>query len=173
VVAAYEHTQRGPAWLLFGGAAVVALVVAIALDSLTAWVPLGIVAVVLVVASLLFTTLTVRDAGDHLALRYGPLPLVGKKLAYDSIRELRPARSQLIDGWGIHWFPGRGWTFNVWGRDCIEAETEGGTVRIGTDDRDGLLRFLAARTGVQPSPERADQPARVGVVAPPKAPRRR
>jgi len=133
--------------MLFCGAAALAAVVAAFAQPLPARLVCALVAFVLVVASLMFTTLTVRDAGDHLDVRYGPLRLLGTKVAYAAVRSLRRARSKLIDGWGIHWIPGRGWTFNLWGRDCIEVETTGRLIRIGTDDPDGLAGFLASRTG--------------------------
>jgi hypothetical protein len=86
---------------------------------------------------------TVRS---DLALRFGPVPLLGKRIPYAQIRGVRAARSKLFDGWGIHWVPGRGWTFNLWGFDCVEVDMQNGkTLRIGTDDVDGLVGHLVAR----------------------------
>lgn len=64
------------------------------------------------------------------------------------MQQIRRARSKLIDGWGVHWLPGRGWTFNLWGRDCVEGNTARRRLRIGTDDPEGLANFLTERTGV-------------------------
>lgn len=105
-------------------------------------------AVLFAVLAACFGTLTVRDAGDHLDVRFGPIPLFGTRVRYDAIEGFAAARSRLIDGWGVHWIPGRGWTFNLWGFDCVEISTGKGTVRIGTDDPDGLAAFLAARSGL-------------------------
>jgi hypothetical protein len=58
-------------------------------------------------------------------------------------------RSRLIDGWGIHWLPRRGWTYNLWGRGCVAIRTDRGPVRIGTDDPTGLERFLRAKLAPQ------------------------
>lgn len=99
-----------------------------------------------------FQHLLVRDEGRWLAVRFGPLPLLGTRIAYDQIESVEPDRTTLLDGWGVHWFPGRGTTYNIWGFDCVKLRVAGRTIRIGTDDVEGLARFLA-----QQIPERAPQ----------------
>ena len=101
-------------------------------------------------AAAMFARLTVRCEGDHLRVRFGPLPWAGTNVRYDRVRALRRARSSLVDGWGIHWVPGRGWTYNLWGFDCVELQTDRGLLRIGTDDPEGLVQHLAQRTGLSP-----------------------
>ncbi len=32
------------------------------------------------------------------------------------------ARSNWLDGWGIHYFPGRGIIYNLWGFDCVRVQ---------------------------------------------------
>jgi len=143
----YDHVQRSPLSLL-----------AIALGvmfELGAWVaPSGpdvvllIVGVIFFLVAAAFGHLRVTDRGDRLRVAYGPLPLFGREIPYASIRGVQPGRSTFVDGWGIHWLPGRGVIWNVWGRDCIELDVEGRSrLRIGTDDPDGLYRHLAARVG--------------------------
>ena len=57
-----------------------------------------------------------------------------------------PDRSNVIDGWGIHWVPGRGWTYNLWGFDCVRLTLAGGrTIRVGTDDPRSLAQFVQTR----------------------------
>ena len=51
----------------------------------------------------------------------------------------------LIDGLGIHYVPFRGWTYNLWGFDCVVLELGKKTLRIGSNDADGLLTFLRSR----------------------------
>ena len=63
--------------------------------------------------------LTVTDPGDHLRISFGPLPLLGSRIRYPGITRTEPTRSCLIVGWGIHWIPFRGWTFNLWGCECV------------------------------------------------------
>jgi hypothetical protein len=149
---AYAHTQRAPFWLLLAALAAAAVVGGSLTDDRVAQVALPAAATVTLLLAACFCHLTIADAGDHLAVRFGPLPLFGTKVRYDAVRAVRPARSRWIDGWGVHWVPGRGWTFNLWGRDCVEVVTGRGTLRLGTDDRAGLCAFLGARTGVTVAP---------------------
>ena len=95
-----------------------------------------------------FAHLRVRDRGDHLRVSFGPLPLFRKRIPYDRITRVDEARSSLLDGWGIHWVPGRGWTWNIRGFDCVELEVNGKRMRIGTDDRAGLADFVRERAGL-------------------------
>ncbi len=92
-----------------------------------------------------FKTFTVSDQGDHLLLRFGPLPVFKKRIPYAAITEVRRSRSRFVDGWGIHKVLGRGWTWNLWGFDCAELRVDGQTLRVGSDDADGLVRFLRER----------------------------
>lgn len=121
------------------------LVAALAVDSATAAVPLGITGAALVFAGSCFGTLTITGDRDALALRYGPLPVFRKRFPYDKITAVRQGRSALIDGWGIHYIPGRGWTYNLWGYDCALLEMDGRTIRIGSDDAQRLVEFLQSR----------------------------
>jgi hypothetical protein len=58
------------------------------------------------------------------------------------------SRSAVIDGWGVLWVPFRGWTWNLWGRDCVGVDLGERSLRIGTDDPEGLEAFVKARTAV-------------------------
>jgi hypothetical protein len=39
-----------------------------------------------------------------------------------------------------------GWVWNIWGYDCVVIRMKRGTLRVGTDDADGLVEFLRSRT---------------------------
>ena len=88
-----------------------------------------------------------RDEGEWLAIRFGPLPLLGTRIPYARIRSVEPDQTALLDGWGIHWLPGRGWTYNIWGYDCVKLRLDRGVIRVGTDDVENLVRFLRERIG--------------------------
>ena len=107
--------------------------------------------------SLCFAQLSIREAGDRLDVAFGPIPLFRRAVAYDDIRSFTVGRSAFIDGWGVHWVPGRGWTWNLWGRDCVELDVGGRRLRLGTDDPAGLEAHLAARV---PAPGSADGSAK-------------
>jgi hypothetical protein len=103
---------------------------------------LGLTGVALVPLAWAFGTLTVADEGDHLSIRFGPLPLFRKRVAYEKITSVEPGRSTLLDGWGIHYVPGRGWIYNLWGFDCVKLTLGSRTLRIGSDDVENLVEFL-------------------------------
>jgi hypothetical protein len=146
----YDHTQRGYFhWLLYVLAlteGVIAWLIRGLPPEFVSWL-LGGVAALFFVLGLAFQQLRVYDGGDRLELRFGPLPLLRGSIRYDAITSVEPGRSALIDGWGIHWIPGRGYTYNLWGFDCVVVRQGRKTIRVGTDDVDGLLAFL--RTKVQ------------------------
>ncbi len=145
----YSHTQRGPWFLLMAVVATACLVVAwVARGAPLAVVACGGVAFVMLLCALSFVHLTVYDDVDALAVRYGPLPLFAwlcPRIRYDEIKSIEPDRSNILDGWGVHWFPGRGTTYNIWGRDCVRIETGRRIYRIGSDDVDNLISFLRQR----------------------------
>lgn len=87
-------------------------------------------------------TLTVADRGDHLAVIFGPLPLFRKRINYADITEVEAGKSSVVDGWGIHYVPFRGWTYNLWGFDCAIIHLGRKVIRLGTDDVQNLVAFL-------------------------------
>lgn len=142
----YSHTQYGRFHVLFYVPLVI-MVGAMCFQGPEA-VPLPLfagVGLVLVVSAQAFRTLTIEDEGDALSIRYGPLPLIRKRIMYDSIQGVEVGTSSWIDGWGVHWFPGRGWTYNLWGFACVALVVRGRTIRIGTDDAENLAMFLRGK----------------------------
>jgi hypothetical protein len=145
---AYNHTQHGR-WHYVLFAFTLATVAG-------AWVARSVppVAVILLVAAaifalcgLIFGSLTIRDEGDRLALCFGPLPLLRKRIRYAIITGVEIGRTSILDGWGIHFMPGRGWTYNVWGFDCVKLTLGRKIIRVGTDDAEELGRFLREKIG--------------------------
>jgi hypothetical protein len=106
----------------------------------------GIAATVVILAFVeCFQSLLVRDEGDFLAIRFGPIPLFRKRFPYSKMTAVEASRSSIVDGWGIHYTPGRGWIYNYWGFQCVKIQMGKKTVRIGTDDVDGLVAFLRTK----------------------------
>lgn len=142
----YSHTQRAPLHLLLDLPGMAALVAAWCLrQQWTVFLILLASGVVTLLFAAAFRYLTVRDEGSSLAIRFGPLPLFSKRIPYDTITDVRVGQTSWIDGWGIHYVPGRGWTYNLWGFQCVVVRSGGREIRIGTDDPDGLVRFLQAK----------------------------
>ena len=146
----YEHTQTSPLHLILSAVAAVLLIIAwFSRDPGPRLVLMAVAAVIMALA-LCFQRLTVRDEGTHLGIRYGPLPLFKFRIAYGQMTAVSAARSGWLDGWGIHYFPGRGIIYNLWGFDCVRVQMGAKTVRIGSDDVPGLVRFLRSRLGNAP-----------------------
>ncbi len=149
---AYNRTQYGRwHYLLVVFTAATLLAVWLTRRTFDAWLwprELVMLDVVLVIAAifalcgLLFGSLTIRDEGQWLALRFGPLPLIHKRICYAEITDVEAGRSRILDGWGIHYFPGRGWTYNIWGFGCVKLTLGRKIIRIGSDDAENLAKFL-------------------------------
>lgn len=141
----YRHTQRGPIHFILLAVAAAILVAAI-------WAPPGPgailmsgLAILFVCLAACFAHLTIADVGDGLSIEYGPLPVFRKKIRYDEVTSAEAAQSDWLDGGGIHYIPGRGWIFNLWGTDCVKLTLQRSTVRLGTDDLSNLLSFVKTR----------------------------
>jgi hypothetical protein len=143
----YEHVQRG--WLR---ALLLAVAVGMAVWAVVVWredadaaVGLVVVAGVMAVFSYCFATLTVRDAGDRLTVRFGPLALFRTSVRYADITRVEAMRPKYFS-WGIHWTP-KGWLWNIHGLDCVQVVAGRRKLLVGTDDPAGMAAFLQKRTG--------------------------
>jgi hypothetical protein len=146
----YRHTQTGPSALLCSAIAVVFLIATLFLPIPALRIIFPVASVVVFVVGWSLAHLTVEDEGDQLALRFGPIPLFRKWIRYDDIIEVEEGRTTFLDGWGIHGGFGYG-VWNVWGFDCVVFRLKSGTLKVGTDDADGLVAFLKSRI-VTPKP---------------------
>ncbi|MEW4568359.1 hypothetical protein AB1L88_10870 [Tautonia sp. JC769] len=146
----YRHTQRGYWHLLLDGFGV--LMMALAVFSGEPYAArllfLGMGAMFLLLGAS-FRSLTVEDRGDRLCVGFGPLPLFRTSIPYDDIREVEVGRTLLLEGWGIHLSLLRGgWVWNIWGRQCVVIRRRRrSTLRVGTDDAEGLADFLRRHIG--------------------------
>ena len=144
----YEHKQRAPLWLILLPVGILLLSASWRIRAggdHAAAVILLVAAVMMILLAMSFTFLLVRDEGDHLSVGFGPLPLFRRHVPYAKVTAVEPARSSFIDGWGIHYTPGRGWIWNLWGRDCVRVRMGKKVLRIGSDDAGELARFLSQK----------------------------
>ena len=141
----YQHTQRGP-WS-FVLLAVVAsnLTLAVRLwgnePAWASWLFLS-VALLMTFMTLCFQSLTTTVSETSLRVHFGPIPLLEKKVLLEEIVSVRPEKSSLLDGWGVHWTPGKGWIYNMWGFDCLAINLGTRHFRVGTNDPDQLCEVL-------------------------------
>lgn len=103
------------------------------------------VSVLLILLASGMQCLGTSDEGDHLLIQFGPLPLFRRRVRYDDIVSAEADRTTLLEGWGIHMSLRGGWVWNIWGRDCVRLQLRSSVLRVGTDDVEGLLRFLSTR----------------------------
>ena len=141
----YSHTQKASSCLLLYAFAVAFLAASCFLPLYALQIVLLVTGLSMLVLAVSFHHLTVADEGYQLAIRFGPLPLFRKRIWYEDIREVETGRSTFLDGWGIHWSPRGGWIWNISGRDCVVIRLKRGTIRVGTDDPEGLVAFLKRR----------------------------
>ena len=150
----YDHTQQGKLHYVLHLAALFVVIILVtsipaAATQVIIWSVVGTTAVIEFFA---FTCISLRvyDDQDCLRLAYGPLPLLKARIAYEDIVACRCSRSKFIDGWGIHYIPGRGWTYNLWGFDCVELSmVDGKLIRLGTNDREALEAFLQTKVDAE------------------------
>lgn len=142
----YRHTQRAPLYLLLLGPGILILIAALAAPPRAVQVILLCSGALMLVAAAAFRHLTVSDEGQFLLVEFGPLPLFRRRIEYADIEQVKRTRSTFLDGWGIHLSPSGGWTWNLWGFDCVDLYLpRGRKLRIGTDDPAGLEAFLRSR----------------------------
>jgi hypothetical protein len=127
----YRHTQIG--WMIL--VPMLSGLVILAPVLLLAQAPVGLVvtAGVLLLAALLFSTLTVEVNGNDIRLRFGTGP-IGRRISLLDVRAYRMVQNPWTYGWGIHYYPG-GVIYNVSGPHAVELELgDGKRVRVGTDE---------------------------------------
>ena len=139
----YEHTQKAPLYLLLAVIASSILVAGWFIPEPVAQLIMATSGGLTAILALGFRQLTVRDEGENLLVCFGPLPLFWRRVRYAEMERAVQTRSSWLDGWGIHMSPSGGWTWNLWGFDCVDVHlTRGRKLRLGTDDAVELAAFL-------------------------------
>ena len=150
----YRRTQPATELLVMTGLATLSLVGAALLTRPRAGtsddlrIILAVVAAILLVTSIVFSTLTVEVTEREVKWRF--TLLVKKSLPLAGIAAVKPIETSLMQGIGIHWTRG-GWLYNVSGRGAVELlTTDGRKVRIGSPEPEALAaaieRALPARS---------------------------
>lgn len=109
-------------------------------DPVAIWIFLAMAAA-MVIALLLFHSLSVEIADSELRIRLG-IGLIRRRFPVKEIAAAKTARNKWWYGWGIRLTP-HGWLFNVSGYDAVEITLKNGRVyRIGTDEPHKLHRAI-------------------------------
>lgn len=150
-MATYDHTQKSPLFFVFLGTAVLLLVLAFTVASDPAGRAIALcVSAMMFLSAFSFKYLRVRDDGDCVAIRFGPLPILGRRIPYSQITGVDAGRQGRREGWGVR-SVGFGWSYKLWGFDGVVVHLGEKALWIGSDDAEGLLGFLKSKIAV---PER-------------------
>jgi len=100
-----------------------------------------LVAALLLVVLVLFSTLTVVVRPREVDIRFGP-GVIRKRYALGDFVSVNVVRNRWYWGLGIRLIP-KGWLYNVSGLDAVELVRKNGrVVRIGTDEPEALAAAL-------------------------------
>ena len=143
----YSHTQVGAPMI----AALVTMTVAAFVVTAVAPPPGGPLTGVIVLLGALvmasFVSLTVEIHGGTLTCRFGP-GFIRKDIPLVEIANATAVKNPWFVGWGIRWYPGRCWIWNVSGLQAVELEYRNGRkFRIGTDEPEALVRAIQTAIG--------------------------
>jgi hypothetical protein len=142
----YDHTQNAPLHLILVAVGIAMLGGGWLTQEWIARIILLSSGALLLLLAQCFRQLSVTDEGDRLLISFGPWPLFRRRILYADIERVERNRTKILDGWGIHLSPSGGWTWNLWGFDCVDVYfKKGRKIRIGTDDAEALECFLQQR----------------------------
>ena len=144
----YHHTQRNAAaFFLLNLAAL--LPIGLFLSGVLppgdvgARITVLVAAVVMMVSSFAFSSLTITVRDGQLSWWFGP-GIVKKTVPLASVESAEPTTTSIINGWGIH-PTGRGWLYNVAGRQAVLiTQQDGKSFLLGTDEPDSLAQVIMA-----------------------------
>ncbi len=137
----YHHTQTGTVVIATLSAAIVLLFFPTLMNVPFHPIQVSVVAV-LVIALGLFYSLTVEIKEGTLECNFGP-GLISRKILLSDIIEARAVRNHWLLGWGIRWYPGKYWLWNVSGLQAVELLFKNGKrFRIGTDEPESLVQAI-------------------------------
>ncbi len=143
----YKHTQVG--YLIIAVMAAVMVLIGIILANADInWVAIGVL-VVIAIALVLFSSLTVVIWEEELEARFGPGP-IRKWFKLNEIESCQVVKNHWYYGWGIRLTP-HGVLFNVSGFHAVEIKLRTGKkFRIGTDVPQELEEAIRQAIKVSP-----------------------
>jgi hypothetical protein len=100
-----------------------------------------VVAAILGVSAILFSSLTVEVTDQHLRWKFGP-GLIRKQVLLADIDRVEVTRTKVKEGWGIH-LTSRGWLYNVSGFQAVAIRLKTGKqFLLGSDEPEKLVKVL-------------------------------
>jgi hypothetical protein len=140
----YRHTQTGT--IQIWSTVAVALVIAGSIIVMGwSWISIVILAI-LVIALVLFGSLTVSVERDFIDVRFGIVGIIKKRIPLGMIVSVQEVKNPWIYGWGIRWTP-EGPLYNVSGDAGVRLDLDTGKkIRIGTDEPQALIQAIRDAT---------------------------
>lgn len=137
----YRHKQRGVTILAALGLGAVLCLLSAIVSAPHARLTLVLLAAVLGICAILFSSLTIELSESSLSWQFGP-GLLRKQVATSVIKNAIVTKTRLVNGWGVH-FTSRGWLYNVSGFDAVQVTLKSGkTFLLGTDEPEQLCAAL-------------------------------
>ena len=103
---------------------------------------LFVVPVILATSLVTFYSLNVHISGGNLDISFG-IGVIRKRIPLSEVREARVVKNPWALGWGIRWWPGQYWAWNVSGLGAVELVfKDSSRFRIGTDEPESLARAI-------------------------------
>lgn len=100
-----------------------------------------VIAIILVFALLNFHKLVIRIDGRSISFRFG-IGLFGRRYPFSEIKSCRPARNNLLYGYGIR-LTQYGWLYNVSGFKTIEIHLKNkDIIQIGTNKPQEICKLI-------------------------------
>jgi hypothetical protein len=147
----YRHTQRSALALFvlcLGAVIPIGFLVTRMLAPMDAGLRLTLLAasLAMLVSAFVFSSLTISIRDGQLSWWFGP-GVVKKTVPLSTIISAEPTTTSFINGWGIH-LTGRGWLYNVSGRDAVlVTQRDGNRFLLGTDEPENLARTIRTSAG--------------------------
>jgi len=137
----YYHKQFGTALVAILALVIIIMALAFGISAELRIIQVE-VPIILLLAILLFYALTIEIKDSTLFIRMG-IGLIRKRVPLSEITQARAMHIPLLAGLGIHGFPGKGWVWNVSGRDGVLLTIKkGGFLIVGTDEPEELVRAI-------------------------------
>lgn len=144
----YKHTQRGKLIIII--MSIVSMITVIV--GLTIARPLLLALPMLAATGWVFHSLTIEIVDGELRWRFGP-GLVRKRVSLNEIASAKPVRTNVLEGWGIHWSR-FGWLYNVSGYDAVAVRLRSGKrFALGSDEPQILSNILQRNASLSLSSE--------------------
>jgi hypothetical protein len=140
---AYERTQSARwMWLVLIPCGAIIVAVWLAGPSVALNASVSILCLVILACFSVFTRLTIRADADAVTWYFG-WGFPGSAIPTNQIERAEVTKTNLFEGWGIHWTIWHGWVWNASGFQAVEIfKTDGGKLTLGTDDPQGLFQAI-------------------------------